>query len=230
MKPKKPLYKKYFGRDFTLAMIEIWWRGEVVNPKIWTDKKQPHLPYIIFENVGLVTNGFYNPEGVKWCEKIIMDRVKETGNFDFIKIPFCRELQKIKFIYEKQPILNRKDLIAFLEQCELIWPWFEAMWWVWEFRLYNKYKNILPKQYRKIMKLRDESQNFVPGAEATICKSLRKIYSSLGDLVMLLKIEEIIENNPPSRKVLNERARGYFFTNNQFFEGKIGVLWRKNLI
>lgn len=203
-----------------MAMIEIWWRGEVINPKIWTDKKQPYLPYIVFENIGPVINGYYNPQGVKWCEQLLIDRVEQTGSFDFAEIPFRRELEKLKPIYEKQPVLDKKNLLIFLKQCEAIWPWFEAVWWGWESELYDKHKTILKEQFTRLIKLRDESQVFVPGAEATIRKSLKKIYPLFGDLVALIKIEEIAKNNPPSIKILKKRASGYFFTDNQLFVGK----------
>jgi phosphohistidine swiveling domain-containing protein len=216
----KPLYKNYFARDFTLALIEIWWRGEVINPKVWTDKKQPHLPYIIFENIGPVINGYYDPQGIKWCEQILIDKVEETGSFDFAEIPFRREFNKLRPTCEKQPALDKKDLLIFLKQCEAIWPWFEALWWGWESQLYDKYKDTLKEQFIRLTKLRDESQGFVPGAEATVRKSLKKIYPSLGDLSALLEIEEIADNNLPSERILKERASGYFYTNNQLFMGE----------
>lgn len=203
-----------------MPLIEVWWRGEVVDPKIWTEKKQPHFPYIVFENIGPVINGYYDPQGIKWCELLLINKVEETGSFDFAEIPFRRKFDKLKPICEKQPALNRKELLEFLKQCEALWPWFEALWWGWESQLYEKFKDTLKEQFARLMKLRDESQSFVPGAETTIRKSLKKIYPSLGDLSALLEIKEIAQNKPPSIKILKERASGYFYTNNQLFMGK----------
>ena len=42
-------YEKLFARDFCLASVEVWVRGESTNPKGWTALKQPFLPYIITE-------------------------------------------------------------------------------------------------------------------------------------------------------------------------------------
>ncbi|MGA2417700.1 MAG: PEP-utilizing enzyme [Candidatus Staskawiczbacteria bacterium] len=217
---KKSIYKNYFARDFTLAMLEVWWRGEVSNPKVWTEKKQPHLPYIVFENIGSVTNGFYNPLGVEWVEQLLIDKVKETGSYDFAEIPFRRELKKLKPIFLKEPVLDKKNLLAYLQQCEEIWPWFESVWWGWESELYNKYKNVLAEPFARLVKLRDEYEFFVPGSEATVRKSLKKIYPLLGNLTALLRIEEIAKDNPPPIKILKKRALGYFFTDNQLFLGK----------
>lgn len=217
----KPIYKNYFARDFPLALIEIWWRGEVANPKIWTDKKQPHLPYIVFENLGPVTNGFYDPEGIKWIEQVLVDKIKEIGSYDFAVIPFQKELKKLEPVFKKEPILNKKALLTYLKNLEAIWPWFEAFWWDWMTpELFEKYKAFLIKPLNSLTKLRAEYEYFVPGSEATIRKSLEKIYPELGDLIALLRIEEIKEDNPPEIKILKERALGYFFTDNHLFVGK----------
>ena len=217
----KHIYKNYFSRDFTLAMFEIWWRGEVTEPKIWTSKTQPFLPYIIFENIGPVTKGWYDHRGIGWVEKLIMAGVDRTGSFDFIEKPFSRKIKKLAPLCKEEPTLNKKDLLNFFQQLKLAWPWFEGMWWGWESIIYDKFQNISKKQVVRLMKIRDESQYFVPGSEAVIRKSLKKLYPSLGDLSMLMTIEEIGTKNPPSKDKLQERTRGYFLTSNQLFVGKI---------
>ncbi len=219
-KYKKHIYKNYFSRDFSLAMLEVWWRGEVTKPKIWTSKKQPFLPYIIFENIGPTTNGWYDPQGIEWVEEILIDEVKRTGNFDFIEKPFRREIRKLEPIYKKELALNKNDLVIFFRQLEAIWPWFEGMWWGWESIIYDQCQDIFKKQFNRFTKLREESQYFVPGSEAVIRKSLKKIYPSLGDLSAVMTIKEIAVKNPPRRGKLEERINGYFFTNNQLFVGK----------
>jgi phosphohistidine swiveling domain-containing protein len=205
-------------------MIEIWYRGEATNPKHWTDKKHPYLPYIVFENTGPVVNGYYDPMGYKWEDQVLIDETLRTGSYDFAIIPFRRELKKLKPIFEKEPTLNKKDLLVFLKNLEAIWPWFDAVWWEWEDELYDNSNTVMATVLAEIdarlIKLRDEYEHFIPGAEATIRKSLKKIYPAFGDLVALLRTDEIANNIPPSLKILKERAKGYFFTDNQLFVGK----------
>lgn len=217
---KKHIYKNCFSRDFNLAMLEIWWRGEVTEPKIWTNKTQPFLPYIIFENIGPVTNGWYDPRGIEWAEEELISEVKRTGSFDFIEKPFRREIKKLELIYKNEPVLDKKGLLRFFRQLETIWPWFEGTWWGWESILYNKYKDIFKKQFARLAKLRNEFQYFIPGSEAVIRKSLKKLYPLLGDLSAVMTTEEIGVKNPPLKEILKQRAKGYFFTNNQLFVGK----------
>lgn len=213
----KPLYKIYLARDFTLVVMEIWERGEVSNPKIWTDEKQPYLPYIISENTGPVVNGYYDFRGIKWIVQLLKERIKKTGNLDFVEIPFRRELKKLKSVYEKPRALNKKDLLAFLKQSQVVWVWFEALWWVWESGLY---KNTTKEQSERLINVRHKTQNFVPGLEATVRLSLKKLYPSLGSLIALLSIEEIAGDRLPPTEVLKERAKGYFLVGSEIFIGK----------
>lgn len=217
---KRTLFKKIFSRDFTLVIIEIWWRGEVIDPKIWTDKKQPYLPYIVFENTGLAINGYYDPRGIRWCKQILINGINNSKSFSFIEVPFRKMYNKLKPICDKQPILSQNNLLKFFKNLEDIWPWFEALWWVWEFGLYNKYKFISSEQSNRLIKLREESQYLVPGAEAVIRKSLKKIYPSLKDLISVVTIEEIASSNLPLRKILKQRASGYFFTDNHLYTAR----------
>ena len=60
MNQKIPKFEKVFSRDFTLAKVEIWYRGEAKNPKGWTDKKQPYSPYIIFERSDGTVGCYYD--------------------------------------------------------------------------------------------------------------------------------------------------------------------------
>src|SRR3989344_878345 len=216
---KRPVYTKYFSRDFTLATIEVWWRAEAVNPKIWTTKQQPFLPYIIFEYTGKVIQGFYNQQGIRWVEQLLIDEALRTGSFSYIEIPFRKVFEKIKNIYENEPILSHKELVEFLQAYESMWTWFEAVWWGWESSLFDLYKDKLGEQFSSLMKLRKETERFVPGSEATIRKSLEKLYPALGDLVAVLQIKEIENNTPPSLEILRQRASGYFFTNNELYVG-----------
>lgn len=216
----RPIYKNFFSRDFTLVTTEIWWRGETINPKIWTDRKQPYLPYIIFENTGPVINGYYDPRGIKWIEQVLINKGVQTGSFAFVETTFRQKIKKLKPIYEKQPFLNRRELLEFLKQYEDIWPWFEGVWWGWESILYNKYNQKLKSAFAQLMKVRKESEYFVPGSESTVRKSLERLYPSLGDLVAVLRLQDVISDHLPPLKTLEKRAAGYFFVNNELYVGK----------
>ena len=213
----KPLYKKTLSRDFTLMMIEIWWRGETINPKIWTKEKQPYLPYIVFEDIGPTVNSYYDHRGIKWIENLLLDKAQQTDSFLFVEAPFREKYKKLKPICDKKPTLSRQKLIQFLNQCEDIWVWFEALWWIWESTLA---KERFSDSFTNLMKLREESQNFVPYTEVIIKKSLKKLYPELGDLTRVLRLKEIADNNIPSINVLRKRNEGYFFVNKKLYVGK----------
>ena len=73
---ERPIYRNDFVRDFTLVNLEVWWRGEVRNDKIWTKEHQPFLPYIIFEKTEEIVNGFYDPEGIEWIKRLLLKKLK----------------------------------------------------------------------------------------------------------------------------------------------------------
>jgi len=37
------LYKKVFTRDFTLALLEVWYKSEAHNPKQWSGEENPSI-------------------------------------------------------------------------------------------------------------------------------------------------------------------------------------------
>ena len=197
-----------------MALMQIWWRGETVNPKLWTDKKQPYFPYIIFENIGLTTNAYYDPKGIDWIKDALIKEKERTKDLSFAEGPFRDRYNKLKPFCERQPVLSRGELSGFLKEIEDAWPRFEAMWWIWEFGLYGK------SDSERLLKLRDETQNFVPGAEAIIRKSLKNIYPEIRDLISVISLEEIINSNLPKLEILEERASGYFYTDSQLFINK----------
>lgn len=77
---EKNQYKPAFTRDFTLAMLQVWYKCEAHNLKQWNGKKQKHLPYIIDEvgilcHAAIVSREFKIPciVGTKFATKVFKD-------------------------------------------------------------------------------------------------------------------------------------------------------------
>lgn len=47
-KQKQVIYEEVFTRDFSLPMLQVWYKGEAYDPKPWSGKQQKFLPYIVF--------------------------------------------------------------------------------------------------------------------------------------------------------------------------------------
>lgn len=210
-----PLYEKLFSRDFSLPSVEAWVRGESTNPKGWTKEKQPFIPYIITQRSDDTMHFYYDPEGVEWVQNLLAKLARKDKNFiRRIEKTLLEKLFFIRPIYEKEQAVNHSDLKRFLKELEDGYPWFEAMWWFFQMDDESKIAGLDLENLGKVRTLTDKLCN---SSDTVIRKSLLKIYPKLGDLSSVLRTEEILSENIPSRKALEQRYSGYFFANDQLF-------------
>lgn len=200
--------------------MEIWWRGEVRNEKIWTKEHQPFLPYIIFEGTEEIVRVFYDPRGIEWIKNLLKNKVKKDKNFPaYLEKNFLENLANVRAVYEKTLALDHTDLCRYLDIYERGYVWFEAAWWLWDLSEKEQDGIALPKRF---IELREKSQDYVPKSEDLFRVSLRKIYSEIKDFVGVLGISEIKENKIPALPELSRRKKGYYFTDNKLFAGLSG--------
>lgn len=208
-------YEKLFSRDFCLPSVEIWLRGECTNPKGWTDKKQPFLPYEIAERSDDTIHFYYNLQGVEWACDLLVKQAREDKNF----IPKIEKtvLEKVSFIrpvYEKGEAIQLSKLKRFLSNYEEGFPWFEAMWLFMESEMEAKFTGL---DLKNIQKLRVSTEKICGGSDSVIRKSLERLYPKLGHLSSVLRVEELLSGKLPSKPVLAKRYKSYFFADNQLF-------------
>lgn len=212
---KPHIYEKIFTRDFTLAILELWYHAEATNPKVWTDRKQPLMPYIIFERTHETINCYYDPQGIKWIKNELLAKIKKDKNFlHKIEEHFIGHAKELRSIYKKKKTLSRPQLIDLLEKAERFWTWFEAGWWVWEMSPEELKGITLTTSLREA---REETQDVIVELEPVIRRSLERSYPELKELVAVLTVDEIRSNKIPSIKELKRRDEGYFFTNNKLY-------------
>ncbi len=227
---QKTIYKKTFTRDFTLAVVEIWWRAESINDKQWTEKRQPFSPFIIFERENGVVSSYYHPQGIDWAEKMLVQKMKDDPQFiTSLEKNFVERFSILERMYNRETPLSLKELLDFFVLLEEWWVWFEAAWWIWRLEPEKLVDLQIPESFRKI---REDTQDLVPKSETIIRKSLNKLFPDLGKLIEVLRIEEIATGLIPDKKILKERDEKYFFTDNtlstnisrEAIEGKFGVV------
>lgn len=208
-------YEKLFSRDFSLPSIEAWVRGESINPKGWTDEKQPFLPYIVTERSDDTVHFYYNLQGVEWvCDLLSKYAHKDKSFISTIEKTVLEKLAYIRPIYEKEQAINFSSLKKFIKELEDGYPWFEAMWWFFQMDDVSKVAGLDLENLGKVRALTDKLCN---SSDTVIRKSLIKIYPRLGDLSSVLRSEELIANKIPSKNELEKRYKSYFFGNNQLF-------------
>lgn len=211
------MYEKLFSRDFCLASIEVWVRGESTNPKEWTKEKQPYLPYIVTERSDDTVHFYYDLKGVVWVQNLLVKLARENKNFiPKIEKMVLEKLTFIKPIYEKEQAINHSQLKRFLKELEAGYPWFEAMWWFFQMDDESKIAGL---DLKNLAKVRQQTDRLCNSSDTVIRKSLARIYPQLSDLSSALRTQEILLENIPSKNELEKRDREYFFGNNQLLIG-----------
>ena len=231
MNKSAPVYEKLFSRDFSLPSVEAWVRGESINPKGWTNEKQPHLPYIITERSDDTVHFWYDLQGVEWITDILSKLAHEDAAFlgEIEKI-VLEKLTYIRPIYEAEKTLNSSELKRFLKELEDGYPWFEAMWWFCQM----DEKKLVGLELENIQKVRALTDKLCNGSDTVIRKSLSTMYSELGELSSVLTSDEIQVEKSPSKEELEKRYTGYFFASGRLLVGeskeavekKFGVMLR----
>ncbi len=212
--PTPAVYEKFFSRDFCLASVEAWVRGEVTNPKQWTELSQPALPYIVTERSNDTVHFWYDLKGVEWIQDLIVQKIQESPEFlQDIQDKVLERVNYLEPIYAAENELAENELKEFIEKVEEAYAWFEVLWWICQMDA-SKLKGI---DISDIQKLRARTDKFCNGSDTVIRKSLLKIYPQLGELTAVLRTSEIQDGQLPSIEELQKRDEGYFFANNELF-------------
>ncbi|MEK6963092.1 MAG: PEP/pyruvate-binding domain-containing protein [Nanoarchaeota archaeon] len=215
-KNSQSTYEKLFSRDFCLASVEAWVRGESTNSKEWTKLKQPFLPFIVTERSDDTVHFYYDLQGVEWVQDLLAKLAKEDKTFlKKIEKTVLKKLAYIRPIYEEEKILNLSDLKRFLKELEAGYPWFEAMWWYCQMDP----KKLTGLNLKSIQKVRTLTDKLCNSSDSVIRKSLAKTYPMLGELISVLSTKEILLGKIPKKKELERRERCYFFGNDRLLVG-----------
>jgi len=183
-----PIYEKVFTRDFSLPMLDVWYKGEAYDPKPWSNQKQAFLPYIIFIREEGTVKSYYDPRGVEWIQNHIKEYAKNDKNFlPLLEKEIKEKLKSIQQIYDNEKTLSKNELIKFIEDFETAYPWVEAMWWLCEM----SEEDLEGLDISNIKKIREDTNKLSTGTDIVVRKSLSKLFPKLKDYVHVLTIDEI---------------------------------------
>lgn len=212
-----PVYTKSFSRDFTLTTMDIWWRAEVHNDKVWIHERQPFQPYIVFEKVPETVNCFYDSRGIHWMKEKLLERLRKDPQFlNLIEDRLTESVLEVRSFYQRSYELSHEALCRYLAIFEKGYVWFEAAWWLWDMTEEELQGEDLPQSFRKV---RDNTQDFGPAAELVVRTSLPKLYPNLAPFADVLRVDEIKNNSFPDIKELEARQKGYFLVQRTLYTG-----------
>jgi phosphoenolpyruvate synthase/pyruvate phosphate dikinase len=214
---KQSIYKKIFTRDFSLPMLQVWYKGEAYDKKPWSNKQQEFLPYIVFVREDDTVKSYYDPRGVEWIKNHIKESIRLDKNFlNKLEREVNKKLKSIQPIYEKELSLSKKELLDFIKNFEIAYPWVEAMWWLCEM----SDEELGNLDISSIKKLRERTTKLSAGTDVVVRKSIMKIFPKIKNFVHVLTIKEIETENFPKLKELKARDKGFIFTQNRLSVGK----------
>ena len=215
---KKDFYELMYSRDFCLPNIEIWCRGESTEPRRWTKKQQPVVPYIFFHNRGKIVDCYMSPRGIEWAKTEVRNLLKKDPLFVKRTVAEFEKSHKISGpIIRQEKELNHADLMQFIDEHLKEWPWFEGIWWLIE--VLGEDKPDSP-EYRMVQKARKETDEYGDACDHVLIKSLKKIFPKLGDLSTVLTIDEIRHKDIPLKRILEKRKKEYIYANARIFDNK----------
>ncbi|MCX6813860.1 MAG: hypothetical protein NT078_01395, partial [Candidatus Azambacteria bacterium] len=214
---KQSVYEKVFTRDYPLSMLQVLYKGKAYNKKPWSGKRQAFLPYIVFVREDDTVKNYYDPRGVEWIKNHIKENIKLDKDFlSKLRKQINEKLKPIQPIYEAESPLSKENLLKFIKNLEIAYPWTETMWWLYEMND----KKVGNLNISSIEKLRKKTAKLSAGTDAVVRKSLMKIFPKIKDFIHVLTIKEIEKGILPELSELKARDRGFIFTQNRLYVGK----------
>ncbi len=212
---EKKRYKLAFTRDFTLAMLEVWYKCEAHNLKQWNGKKQKHLPYLIFWRTDGTVKSFYDSHGIDWIKNELKEHILNDAAFLLeLEHKVKEKLKLIQPIYQKEKVLPKRELLQFIGDFEDAYTWVEALWWLCH--LYED-GELTKFNFDSIIQLRKETDALSSGTDMVVRKSLRSIFPEIKDFIQVLALEEIKTGKILPIEELKKRDVGFFYTENTLF-------------
>lgn len=215
MNNENVVLKVEHARDFCLAHIEIWCKGESTDPRPYSDKLNPVKPYILFEKTNETVNCYMQPKGFDWINTQLKNKLKEDSNFvKKLSKKYVEIYSRVQPQCEAQKALTHKELIIFIKNYALGWPEYEALYF---------YTEMLPQDSEDFKLARgalDFTNTTGDLADKLIRNSLKKIFLELGELSAYLLTEEIFSKKIPPKNELEKRKKKYFYTLDKLYIDK----------
>gem|GEM_PF-1240623 len=194
--------------------------GETHDSRHWSDETQPTRPYLFFiREQGLIQafcdRSYVQRTGGWWIHQLLEREIaKDPSLVSLLGETFRTKITEIKPLLDTEPTLNLEELRAFTDKVRALWIWFADVWATIElFEIQGRTDRALAD----IQAARKFGENYVPGSDAIIRKSVEAIYPHLRRFRDVLLLEEILSGAFPSEETLQARATRYFYTDHQVF-------------
>ncbi len=217
---KRILYIKQFSRDYCLALCDMWCRAESILPKVWTKRKQPKYPYIVFVRGSDGVECFMDESGIDFLKKeLLKSAIKDKQFCKKVATNFSKTESAVNEFIKNKKILTKSELKKLMNLLEKFWVWFEAIWWL----IVAIEEKGLEKEFdfKLLLKVRKQGERTSGGnVDAVIEQSIKVIFPEISQFSKVISAIEIKTNNIPAKSVLAKRMNGYYCTPRKIFVSK----------
>jgi phosphoenolpyruvate synthase/pyruvate phosphate dikinase len=192
--------------DAPLAIAEITNEVESATHVPWATEAFPYHPYCVFERKAGALYYLYDQDGIDW-------KIRQAGLFDegVLTEKSLERYQKIERTLTSEKPLEKDGFIELIALVKDAWIWLDGMWWMIEYRDKNGLDTT------GLMRLRKQTEYFVPGLIATIRNTFRYLTPHVKGYVDVLRIDEVLSGNIPTEEVLQARMKTFAFTDGKLF-------------
>jgi phosphohistidine swiveling domain-containing protein len=203
---EKTILTELMHIDAPLVMAECVTFGETVKNPPWAKEEFNFSPYCIFERKTGTILFLYDPKGMDW-------KIDQAGKCDeqLLSKNILSLYSQIKDQIKNEKALTKEEIKNFLEIVKEFWVWLDGLWWAIEY----KDKNGLDAS--ELMKVRKETEYFVPGFNATIRNSFKELLPEYKEYTDVLLIDEVLQNRLPIFEELNARKNTCVYAKGKLF-------------
>lgn len=203
--------EKVFSRDFSLIALQMDYLPESSLTRPWAEEGNPFSPYLIFWRNDGTSKIYFNGKGVDWIKSRLKKQVEKNQEFlRKVENEVRKGIAYIRPIYEEKRILNKDELIRFVDEFIGAYHWIEAMWWI-KSMVDDELKDI---DCSNIVTLRKETEELSVATDMVIRKSLASLYPKLGNLSAMISIEELRGVSDIDLEILKKRDAGFVLIDN----------------
>lgn len=196
-------YKQVYTRENCLIAVQVWEEHQI---HLLKQKLGESAPLTVFDVYGGVIKVYYHEDIWDVWGNIIANKVNSDPNFAPAEMEALGErLDQLEKIWKKGEVDNVQDIINLFDLAAWSWVGVSISYCLPDIKSVSKEAQDLG------MKLRNRTLDFLEFTDNVMKKTLRKLYPELGDLIKYISIEELKNDNVPSKDILQEREKHYIY-------------------
>ena len=205
-------YKQVYTRENCLIAVQVWEEHQI---HLLKQKLGESAPLTIFDVYGGVIKVYYHEDIWDVWGNIIANKVNSEPDFAPTEMKALGErIDQLEKIWHRGEVDTAEDIVKLFDLAAWTWVGVSISYCLPDIKSVSKEAQDLG------MKLRNRTLDFLEFTDNAIKKTLRKLYPELGDLIKYISIEELKENDIPSKEILKDREQHYIYYDFKLYTGR----------